>query len=72
MGEKEDDRILRNSDFYPHYDIIMRQNRVKNRFFTVEGTFLDGFRPNLVCELVGAGRRGRQLDFTKFRFLPPL
>ena len=57
VGEEEDNSILQNSDFYPHYDVIMGQNRVKTGFFTVEGTFLDGFGPNLVCELVGGGRR---------------
>ena len=37
MGEDEDNWILQNSDFYPHYDIIMGQNRVKNRFFRDRG-----------------------------------
>ena len=64
VGEEEDNRILQ---------IIMGQNRVKNVvFFVVEGTLLDESWPNLVCELVGGGQRGRQFDFTKFRFLPPL
>ena len=45
VREEEDDRILQNSDFYLHYDVIMRQNRVKNVFFMVEGAFLDGSWP---------------------------
>ena len=32
VGEEEDNWILQNSDFYPHYDVIMGKNRVKNRF----------------------------------------
>ena len=58
VGEEEDNWILQNSHIYPHYDVIMGQNRVKNRvFFVVAGAFLDGSWPNLVCELVGGGRR---------------
>ena len=41
-------------------------------FFAIEVAVLNGLSPNLVYRLVGGGRRGRQLDFTKFPYLPPL
>ena len=40
-------------------------------FFAVQGAFLHGSSPFLVCKLLWGERRGRQKDFAKFAFLDP-
>ena len=69
MGEDEDNWILQNSRFYPHYDIIMGQNRVKT-FFRVEGAFLDDLSQIWFVSWLGVGEEKDNRILQNSRFYP--